>query len=130
MEQVRIPGEVATNVPYSKAIRANGFIFISGQLPFDLKTGEIVYGDIAEQTRLCLLNMQKVLNAAGATFSNVVKTTVFLDDIEEWGAMNVVYSEFFAQPAPARSAIQVAKVPKNCKVEIECIAIDPKASRL
>lgn len=108
--------------PYSQAIEANGFVYASGQLPIDPATGAFPEGGIKEQTRQSLLNAQAILREAGLELSNVVKTTVLLSDIANFGPMNEVYSEFFQQPYPARSAFAVKDLPKGAFVEIECIA--------
>ncbi len=108
--------------PYSQAIEANGFVYASGQLPIDPATGAFPEGGIKEQTRQSLLNAQAILREAGLDLCNVVKTTVLLADIADFGAMNEVYSEFFSQPYPARSAFAVKDLPKGAMVEIECIA--------
>lgn len=108
--------------PYSQAIEANGFVYASGQLPIDPATGAFPEGGIKEQTRQSLLNAQAILREAGLELSNVVKTTVLLSDIADFGPMNEVYSEFFQQPYPARSAFAVKDLPKGALVEIECIA--------
>lgn len=108
--------------PYSQAIEANGFVYASGQLPIDPATGAFPEGGIKEQTRQSLLNAQAILREAGLELSNVVKTTVLLSDITNFGPMNEVYSEFFQQPYPARSAFAVKDLPKGALVEIECIA--------
>ncbi len=108
--------------PYSQAIEANGFVYASGQLPIDPATGAFPEGGIKEQTRQSLLNAQAILCEAGLELSNVVKTTVLLSDIANFGPMNEVYSEFFQQPYPARSAFAVKDLPKGALVEIECIA--------
>ena len=108
--------------PYSQAIEANGFVYASGQLPIDPATGAFPEGGIKEQTRQSLLNAQAILREAGLELANVVKTTVLLADIADFGAMNEVYCEFFAQPYPARSAFAVRDLPKGALVEIECIA--------
>lgn len=108
--------------PYSQAIEANGFVYASGQLPIDPATGAFPEGGIKEQTRQSLLNAQAILREAGLELSNVVKTTVLLSDISNFGPMNEVYSEFFQQPYPARSAFAVKDLPKGALVEIECIA--------
>lgn len=107
--------------PYSQAIEANGFVYASGQLPIDPATGEFPEG-IKAQTRQSLTNAKAILEAAGLSMKNVVKTTVLLADIADFGAMNEVYSEFFCEPFPARSAFAVKSVPKGALVEIECIA--------
>lgn len=109
--------------PYSQAIEANGFVFASGQLPVDPATGEFVEGGVKEQTRQSLLNAQSVLEAAGLTLAQVAKTTVFLSDMANFADMNEVYSQFFKEPFPARSAVAVKALPKNALVEIECIAV-------
>ncbi|MFC2384188.1 MAG: RidA family protein [Hoylesella saccharolytica] len=108
--------------PYSQAIEAGGLVFVSGQLPVNPTTGEFAEGDIKDQTRQSLTNAQQVLQAAGTDLSRVVKTTVFLSDMDNFGAMNEVYAEFFSQPFPARSAFAVRTLPKGALVEIECIA--------
>lgn len=107
--------------PYSQAIEANGFVYASGQLPIDPATGEFPEG-IKAQTRQSLTNAKAILEAAGLSMKNVVKTTVLLADIADFGAMNEVYAEFFSEPFPARSAFAVKSVPKGALVEIECIA--------
>ena len=109
--------------PYSQAIRANGVIYVSGQLGINPPTGELVEEDIRAQTRQALTNIQAILKEAGTDLSAVVKTTVLLRDIGDFTAMNEVYAEFFTQPYPARAAFQVAALPKNDMVEIECIAV-------
>ena len=108
--------------PYSQAIEAGGLVFVSGQLPVNPSTGEFAEGGINEQTRQSLTNAQQVLQAAGTDLSRVLKTTVFLSDMDNFGAMNEVYAEFFSQPFPARSAFAVRTLPKGALVEIECIA--------
>ena len=108
--------------PYSQAIEAGGLVFVSGQLPVNPSTGEFAEGGIKEQTRQSLTNAQQVLQAVGTDLSRVVKTTVFLSDMDNFGAMNEVYAEFFSQPFPARSAFAVRTLPKGALVEIECIA--------
>lgn len=108
--------------PYSQGIEANGMIFLSGQLPINPATGAFPEGGIQEQTRQSLLNAQAILQSAGLDLCNVVKTTVLLSDIANFGPMNEVYAEFFAQPFPARSAFAVRDLPKGALVEIECIA--------
>ncbi len=108
--------------PYSQAIEANGFVYASGQLPINPETGAFPEGGVKEQTRQSLFNAQAILQSAGLDLKNVVKTTVLLADIADFGAMNEVYAEFFAQPYPARSAFAVKALPKGALVEIECIA--------
>ena len=109
--------------PYSQAIRAGQFLFLSGQTPIDPATGNLVDGDISAQTTRALQNLGEVLKAAGATFANVTKTSVFLADMNDFAAMNAVYATFFPAPAPARTTIQAARLPKDCRVEIDAIAI-------
>ena len=108
--------------PYSQAIEANGFVYLSGQLPIDPATGQFLEGGIKEQTRQSLLNAKAILNEAGLDLSNVVKTTVLLSDIANFGPMNEVYAELFQAPFPARSAFAVRDLPKGALVEIECVA--------
>ena len=108
--------------PYSQAIEANGLVITSGQLPIDPATGEFAAGGIKEQTRQSLTNAKAILEEAGIGLGNVMKTTVFLSDMNDFAAMNEVYAEFFNEPFPARSAIAVKTLPKNALVEVECIA--------
>lgn len=109
--------------PYSQAIAANGFIFASGQIAIDPSTGNLLDGSIEEQTRLVLTNLKAVLEAGGSSFDKVIKCTVFLQDMNDFAKMNSVYGEFFKPPYPARAAVQVARLPKDVKVEIEAIAL-------
>ena len=109
--------------PYSQAIQAGNTIYVSGQLPIDPATGAFAGEDIASQTRQSLTNLKNILNAAGADLSDVVKTTVYLANIADFAAMNGVYGEFFTAPYPARAAFEVACLPKNALVEIECVAV-------
>jgi len=109
--------------PYSQAIRAGNLLFASGQIPIDPVTGAVVAGDIAAQTRRVFENIAGVLKAAGGSFDHVVKTTVFLADMNDFAAMNAVYGEYFTQPAPARSTVQVARLPRDARVEIEIVAV-------
>lgn len=108
--------------PYSQAIEVNGFVYTSGQLPVDPATGEFAEGGIKEQTRQSLTNVKSILEQAGTDMSKVIKTTVFLNDMNDFAAMNEVYAEFFQQPYPARSAVAVEKLPKGALVEIEVVA--------
>lgn len=109
--------------PYSQGIETRGTsIFVSGQTPLDPTTGSIVSGDIDAQTRQSLNNVKAVLDAAGAEMENVVKTTVFITDMNDFTAMNAVYAEFFTENCPARSTVQVSRLPKDAKVEVEAIA--------
>ena len=109
--------------PYSQAIVAGGFIYVSGQLPIDPSTGAFVEGGIKEQTRQSLTNAQAILREAGADLDCVVKTTVFLSDIANFAQMNEVYAQFFTAPFPARSAVAVRDLPKDALVEIEVVAV-------
>ena len=109
--------------PYSQAIQAGNTIYVSGQLPIDPATGAFAGDDITAQTRQSLTNMKNILIEAGTDMSAVVKTTVLLADIADFAAMNAVYAEFFSAPYPARAAFQVACLPKNALVEIECVAV-------
>lgn len=109
--------------PYSQAIQAGNTIYVSGQLPIDPATGAFAGEDIASQTRQSLTNIKSILNAAGADMCDVVKTTVLLADIADFAAMNAVYAEFFTAPYPARAAFQAACLPRNARVEIECVAV-------
>ncbi|MGA9996338.1 MAG: RidA family protein [Pyrinomonadaceae bacterium] len=109
--------------PYSQAIRAGDLIFTSGQIPIDPQTGEFVAGGIAEQTEQVLLNLAAVLETAGSGLDRVVKTTVFLADMDDFAAMNEVYGRFFASEPPARSTVEAARLPRNARVEIDAIAL-------
>ncbi|SMC82452.1 RidA family protein [Sporomusa malonica] len=111
--------------PYSQAIKANGFLFISGQIPLDPITGQIVYGGIENQTHQVLANLRAILEREGLTFASVVKTTVFLKDMDDFAVMNKVYSQYFTEEPPARACVQVAKLPRDVSVEIELIAVYP-----
>ncbi|MGG6544339.1 UNVERIFIED_CONTAM: RidA family protein [Prevotella sp. 15_C9] len=122
MKVVNTTNAPAAIGPYSQAIEANGLVITSGQLPIDPATGQFAPGGIKEQTRQSLLNAQAVLKEAGIDLSHVMKTTVFLADMEDFAAMNEVYAEFFKEPFPARSAISVKRLPKDALVEVECIA--------
>jgi len=112
--------------PYSQAFRAGQFLFASGQIPTDPATGVIVGGDVAAQTRRVFANLAAVLKAADLSFSDVVKTTVFLADMNDFAAMNEVYGTFFKEPYPARATVQVARLPKDARVEIDLIAFNSK----
>lgn len=109
--------------PYSQAIRAGTTLYVSGQIPIDPATGSFAGEDIVSQTRQCLTNIRAILAEAGYTMASVVKTTVLMTDLAEFTTMNQVYAEFFQPPYPARAAFQVAALPRNAKVEIECIAV-------
>src|SRR5262245_65657834 len=109
--------------PYSPAVRAGQLLFVSGQLALDPATGNMVEGGITEQTRRALDNIGELLLAAGRSFGDVVRTTVFLADLNDFAAMNDVYGEYFTEPYPARATVQVARLPKDARVEIDVIAI-------
>lgn len=111
--------------PYSQAIVAGGFLFVSGQIPLDPATGRLVSGTIAEETRRVFDNLAAILTAAGAGFDDVVKTTVYLSDMADFTAMNEVYATYFSAPAPARATVQAAALPKGVRVEIDLIALIP-----
>jgi len=108
--------------PYSQAIRAGQFLFVSGQVPVDPVTGDLVPGGIADQAKRVLQNVDEILKAAGASFEGVVRTTVYLADMADFSAMNEVYGTFFPSPQPARSTIQVSRLPKDARIEIDVIA--------
>jgi len=116
----KAPGAIG---PYSQAIIAGTMIYTSGQLPIDPETGEMVANDITLQTRMCLKNVKAILEEAGSNMDKIVKTTVFLSDMVNFVNMNEVYKEFFSGDYPARSAFQVARLPKDALVEIEVVAI-------
>jgi len=116
----KAPGAIG---PYSQGIKAGGLIITSGQIPLDPATGKFPEG-IEEQTKQSLLNCQAVLAAAGAGLDQVIKTTVFLSDMNNFAAMNGVYAKFFTENCPARSAVEVARLPKDAMIEIECIAVE------
>ena len=108
--------------PYSQGIRAGSLLFVSGQVPIDPATGNIIDGDIAAQTHRVLQNIGEILKAGGASFDHVVRTTVFLADMNDFSAMNAVYATYFTVPAPARATVQVSRLPKDARVEIDVIA--------
>jgi len=109
--------------PYSQAIKANGFIFASGQIPLDPATMQIVEGGIEEQTERVLNNLKAVLEAAGSSLDRVVKTTVYLADMNEFAAMNEIYARYFGATKPARATVQVARLPRDVRVEIDVVAL-------
>jgi len=108
--------------PYSQAVRAGDFLFVSGQIPLDPATGALVDGDVRAQTRRVLENLSAVVQAGGASLARVVKTTVYLVDMNDFPAMNEVYATFFGTPAPARATVQVGRLPKDVRVEIDAVA--------
>lgn len=122
MKQISTTAAPGAIGPYSQAIEVNGFVFASGQLPIDPSTGAFPEGGVKEQTRQSLANAKAILEAAGTGLKKVVKTTVFLADMNDFAAINEVYAEFFEAPFPARSAIAVKTLPKNALVEVECVA--------
>ena len=109
--------------PYSQAVAVNGMVFTAGQVAINPETGNVIEGGIKEQTRRVLQNVQAILEAAGTNLANVVKTTVFIKDMNEFTAMNEVYDEFFKENPPARSTVEVARLPRDVRVEIEAIAL-------
>ena len=109
--------------PYSQALKAGGFIYCSGQIPINPATNSIEAVTIEDQTRQAITNLMNVLEKAGSSLSNVVKTTVFIKDMNDFAALNAVYAEMFGDAKPARSCVEVARLPKDVKVEIECIAV-------
>ena len=108
--------------PYSQAVRTNGFLFVSGQVALDPKSGEFVGTDIRQQTERVLENLKAILEAAGVSLSHVVRTTVFLKDLNDFAAMNEIYARYFTAAPPARSTVQAARLPKDALVEIDVIA--------
>jgi 2-iminobutanoate/2-iminopropanoate deaminase len=124
-EIVRTEGAPKAIGPYSQAVKAGGLVFCSGQIPLDPATMTVVEGGVAEQTRRVLQNLAAVLDAAGASLGTVVKTTVFLKDMKDFAAMNEAYAEFFPSDPPARATVEVARLPKDVRVEIEVIALAP-----
>jgi 2-iminobutanoate/2-iminopropanoate deaminase len=109
--------------PYSQAVRAGSLLFVSGQVPIDPATGQIVSGDISAQTHRVFQNIDQILKAGGASFDHVVRTTVFLADMDEFAAMNEVYGRYFQENPPARATVQAARLPRDARVEIEAIAL-------
>ena len=114
------PGAIG---PYSQAVVAGGFVYASGQIPLDPATGQFVEGGVGEQTAQVLRNLSKVLEAAGSSLGRVVKTTVFLADMNDFAEMNEVYAGFFAEEQPARSTVQAARLPRDARVEIDVVAL-------
>jgi 2-iminobutanoate/2-iminopropanoate deaminase len=112
--------------PYSQAVKLNGFVFLSGQIPLDPRSGELVTGSIQVQTERVLENMKAVLQAAGLSFIHVVKTTVFVKDLADFPHMNEVYGKYFGANPPARSTVEVSRLPRDARVEIEAIAIESR----
>jgi 2-iminobutanoate/2-iminopropanoate deaminase len=109
--------------PYSQGVRAGDLLFVSGQVPIDPATGAIIDGDIRAQTHRVMKNLGEILTAGGASYDTVVRTTVFLADMNDFAAMNEVYGSYFSQPAPARATVQVSRLPKDARIEIDLIAL-------
>jgi 2-iminobutanoate/2-iminopropanoate deaminase len=124
--RVQTEGAPAAIGPYSQAIKVDGFVFVSGQIPIDPKTGEFVPGGISEHTERVIENLSAVLTAAGSSLEQVVKTTVFLADMKDFSAMNEVYGRFFSDVPPARATVAAAGLPRDARVEIEAVAVIPK----
>ncbi len=122
-QAVQAPGAAPAIGPYSPALKVGNFLFLSGQIPLDPASGQLVAGDIREQTTRVLENIGAVLAGAGVDFSNVVKSTVYLTDFNDFAAMNEIYATYFTAPYPARSTVEVSRLPKDCKVEIEVLAV-------
>ncbi|MFR8255214.1 MAG: RidA family protein [Ruthenibacterium sp.] len=122
-KKIQTPNAPAAIGPYSQAVQEGGTIYVSGQLPINPATGEFAGADIRAQARQSLENIKAILAAAGTDMAHVVKTTVLLQDMADFAAMNEVYAEYFSEPYPARAAFQVAKLPKDALVEIEAVAV-------
>lgn len=120
--QISTPDAPGAIGPYSQAIRAGDFVFLSGQIPLDPATGQLVSGDIKQEATQVMRNLEAVLAAAGATFANVVRTTIFLSDMADFSAVNEVYGSHFANEPPARATVQVAALPRGARVEIDAVA--------
>lgn len=127
IERIHVPGAPAPKGPYSPAVRAGDFIYVSGQGPIDPATNQFSFGDIKHETRLVLTNIQRILEACGASPADVIKCAVFLADYKDFGAMNEVYAEFFGDQKPARTTVESTLVQPDMKVEIDCVAYKPKA---
>ncbi len=122
-QTISTPNAPSAIGPYSQAVRANGFLFLSGQIPLDPANGLIVSGGIREQTQRVFENIKAILEAASLSLENVVKTTVFLKNMEEFTAMNEIYAGYFGSNPPARSTVEVSRLPRDVQVEIEAIAL-------
>lgn len=120
---VQAPGSAPAIGPYSPALKVGNFLFLSGQIPLDPASGQLVTGDIRVQTKRVLDNIGAVLAGAGVDFSHVVKSTVFLVDFDDFAAMNEIYATYFTAPYPARSTVEVSRLPKDCGIEIEVLAV-------
>jgi 2-iminobutanoate/2-iminopropanoate deaminase len=121
-DAIRTSSAPAAIGPYSQAVKAGGLVFVSGQIPLDPATGQLLQGDIAAQTHRVITNLREILTAAGSSLDHVVRSTVYLADMDDFGAMNEVYGSYFTSPAPARSTIQAGKLPKNARIEIDVVA--------
>ncbi len=126
MKEIITPEKPKAAGPYSPAVRINGFVFLSGQIPADPQTGELVTGSIHDQTVRVIENLKLVLEAAGLALSDVVKTTVFLKNMNDFAKMNETYGRLFGPNPPARTTVEVARLPRDVHIEIEAIAVDPK----
>jgi 2-iminobutanoate/2-iminopropanoate deaminase len=122
MKIISTPHAPAAIGPYSQAVISNGFAFLSGQIPLDPATGQLIDGDIAAQTQRVLENLKAVLESCGTSLDRVVKTTVYLKDMGEFARMNEVYARYFTEKAPARATVEAARLPRDVRVEIDCIA--------
>lgn len=109
--------------PYSQAIKAGGFIYTAGQIPFDPSTGQLIHGDVAEQTARVLENLKAIVEAAGSSLEKVVKATVYLKDMNDFGAMNEAYGRYFTKNPPARSTVEVSRLPRDVRVEIDLVVL-------
>lgn len=127
VETIRTDKAPAAIGPYSQAVRANGFVFVSGQIPIDPRSGEIVSGGFVDQARQSLENLKQILIASGAGLEKVVAVDVFVTDISQFAAFNQVYEEFFSAHKPARAVVEVKGLPKGVMVEIKCVAVSPPA---
>lgn len=121
-QAISTPAAPAAIGPYSQAVRAGSLLFVSGQIPLDPETGQLIAGDITAQTHRVLKNLAGILEAAGASLDRVVRSTVYLADMADFVAMNAVYATYFSMPAPARSTIEAARLPRDARVEIDVIA--------
>jgi 2-iminobutanoate/2-iminopropanoate deaminase len=130
MEKIETTNAPRAIGPYVQAVRANGFIFVSGQIALDPETGKVVEGDIEAQTDRVLKNIAAILEAAGSGLENVVKTTVYLADLGDFQQMNQVYGQYFVDWKPARATVEVSRLPLGVKVEIDAIALDPKPEKI
>jgi 2-iminobutanoate/2-iminopropanoate deaminase len=122
-EIISTPNAPAAIGPYSQAVRWNGLVFCSGQIPLDPATGDLVEGGVTKQTSRVLDNLKAVLEASGSSLGQVLKTTVFMKDLSEFAAMNEVYSHYFGENPPARATVEASRLPRDVRVEIECIAV-------